>query len=89
MDELTFQGNLDALMAELKTLPPDERVKLEALADETQKRHEQLCKSLQGLQESLDSLRLSVKYIVFDLEATRRENHCLRQMLENQSGEGN
>ena len=34
------------------------------------------------LQESLDYLRLSIKYLVFDLEATRRENSYLRKMLE-------
>jgi len=27
-------------------------------------------------------LRLSIKYILFDLEATRRENQYLRKMLE-------
>jgi hypothetical protein len=31
---------------------------------------------------SLDHLRLQIKYLLFDLEATRRENRYLRQMLE-------
>ena len=35
-----------------------------------------------SLQESIDFLRLSIKYILFDLEATRRENQYLRKMLE-------
>jgi hypothetical protein len=48
-----------------------------------------LRKSINSLQESLDWLRLSVKYLVFDLEATRRENNYLRQMLESNSEEGN
>jgi len=30
----------------------------------------------------LDLLRLQTKYLLFDLEATRRENRYLRQMLE-------
>jgi hypothetical protein len=34
------------------------------------------------LQEALDYLRLSVKYLVFDLEATRRENNYLRRIIE-------
>jgi hypothetical protein len=34
------------------------------------------------LQEALDYLRLSVKYLVFDLEATRRENTYLRRIIE-------
>jgi hypothetical protein len=40
-------------------------------------------KTVAQLQESLDYLRLSVKYLVFDLEATRRENSYLRKLLQN------
>lgn len=87
MDEATFQAKLGELMSEISTLPPGERAKLEALAKETQERHAQLKKSIGSLQESLDWLRLSVKYLVFDLEATRRENAYLRQMLESNSEE--
>ena len=39
-------------------------------------------KSVASLQDSLDYLRLSIKYLLFDLEATRRENSYLRKMLE-------
>ena len=39
-------------------------------------------RKLDVLQESIDFLRLSIKYILFDLEATRRENQYLRKMLE-------
>ena len=35
-----------------------------------------------SLDGALESLRLHVKYLLFDLEATRRENRYLRQMLE-------
>ena len=34
------------------------------------------------IEEVLEILRLQVKYLIFDLEATRRENRYLRQMLE-------
>jgi hypothetical protein len=34
------------------------------------------------LEDSLDRLRLAIKYLVFDLEATKRENQVLRQLLE-------
>ncbi len=30
----------------------------------------------------IDQLRLQIKYLMFDLEASRRENRYLRQMLE-------
>jgi chromosome segregation ATPase len=88
MDETVFQTKLAELMSEISTLPPGEREKLEHLARETQERHQQLRQSINSLQESLDWLRLSVKYLVFDLEATRRENAYLRQMLESNSEEG-
>jgi hypothetical protein len=35
-----------------------------------------------SLQESLDYLRVCIKYQLFDLEATRRENKYLRKLLE-------
>ena len=37
-------------------------------------------------EDSMDHLRLQIKYLIFDLEATRRENRYLRQMLENRHG---
>ena len=40
------------------------------------------------LEETMDFLRLQVKYLVFDLEATRRENMYLRRMLEGRRREG-
>jgi hypothetical protein len=44
-------------------------------------------KTISDLQDSLDYLRLSVKYLVFDLEATRRENQYLRKLLDRQNGQ--
>lgn len=82
MTEQEFQTKLAELMGEISTLPAAERLKLERLADETRQRHEQLRATVSSLQESLDFLRLSIKYLVFDLEATRRENGYLRKMLE-------
>ena len=82
MNEQDFQTKLGELMGEISTLPPAERQKLEQLATETRVRHERLRQTVGSLQESLDYLRLSIKYLVFDLEATRRENGYLRKMLE-------
>ena len=82
MNEQEFQTKLAELMGEISTLPPSERAKLEKLADETRQRHERLKQTVNNLQESMDYLRLSIKYLVFDLEATRRENGYLRKMLD-------
>ena len=86
MTEQDFQTKLAELMGEITTLPQAERKKLEKLADETRERHERLRQTVSTLQESLDYLRLSIKYLVFDLEATRRENNYLRKMLEETTG---
>ena len=86
MSEHEFQTKLAELMGEISTLPPSERAKLEKLADDTRQRHERLRQTVTSRQESLDYLRLSIKYLVFDLEATRRENGYLRKMLEETSG---
>ena len=86
MNEREFHTKLAELMGEISTLPQAERLKLERLADETRQRHERLRQTVSGLQESLDYLRLSIKYLVFDLEATRRENGYLRKILEETTG---
>ena len=85
MDEQNFQKKLAELMGEISTLPKSERDKLTNLAEQTQQRHEKLRDTVGSLQESLNHLRLSIKYLVFDLEATRRENQYLRRMLQHQS----
>jgi hypothetical protein len=33
------------------------------------------------LEDTLDQVRLAIKYLVFDLEATKRENRLLREMM--------
>ena len=44
--------------------------------------NKQLQKSVDSLQESIDYLRICIKYQLLDLEATRRENKYLRKLLE-------
>ena len=87
MNEETFQQKLAELVKEIGTLPEGERGNLESLAHETRQRHKQLKDTVSSLQESIDFVRLSIKYLLFDLEATRRENDQLRKMLDEQSGD--
>jgi septal ring factor EnvC (AmiA/AmiB activator) len=86
MDENAFQKKLAELVQEIGNLPEDDRAKFSALAEQARERHEKLRKTVNSLQDSIDYLRLSIKYLLFDLEATRRENGYLRKMLEEQSG---
>lgn len=85
MTEQDFQSRLTELMGEISALPTVEREKMAKIADQTRERHEKVKQTVSNLQESLDYLRLSIKYMMFDLEATRRENGYLRKMLEQAS----
>lgn len=87
MNEQDFQKKLGELMAQIGELPETDRAPLEALAGEAATRHDKMRQTIGDLQESLDYLRLSVKYLVFDLEATRRENDYLRNLLEKRNAE--
>ena len=82
MDEATFQQKLRELVSQIETLPEGERRRLRELAEKTKARHADIRKSVNAMQETIDFLRLWIKYMLFDLEATRRENSYLRKMLE-------
>ncbi len=81
MNEQEFQQKLGDLILQINALPEQQRAPLVQLAAETRERHERMQKTVADLQESLDYLRLSIKYLVFDLEATRRENDYLRKLV--------
>ena len=86
MDEKEFQQKLGDLISQIDNLPSNDRERLGRLAEETKNRHERMRQTITDLQESRDYLRLSVKYLVFDLEATRRENQYLRKLIDKQAG---
>jgi predicted nuclease with TOPRIM domain len=88
MDEKTFHSKLDELMQEIATLPKEQQARLTEMAAQARDRQAKLKKTVTDLQESLDYLRLSIKYLVFDLEATRRENGYLRKMVERSQAPG-
>jgi hypothetical protein len=87
MNEQEFQQKLGELITQIGAAPEGERDSLVKLAEETKSRHDRMKKTIGELQDSLDYLRLSVKYLVFDLEATRRENQYLRKLLDRQNGQ--
>lgn len=88
MNDADFNKKLGDLLEQIGSLPTSEREKLSQLADETKERQVRMKKTVSELQDSLDYLRLSIKYIMFDLEATRRENAYLRKLLEKQADGG-
>jgi septal ring factor EnvC (AmiA/AmiB activator) len=87
MNEDELAEALNELTSEAKGESTPEHEKLRTLAKRAQQNRKKLEKSLNELQESLDLLRVCIKYQVFDLEATRRENAYLKKLLEEKPGE--
>lgn len=84
MYEEVFQKRLLDLIEEIKRFSEAKRESLEMLSGENGKKYDDLRTSLVILQDTLDSLRLNVMYLLFDLEATKKENAALRKKLEEQ-----
>jgi len=82
MDDATLENKLKELVKEFGGMTEPQHKKLAMLAKQAHDNHERLKKSVDSLQESLDYLRICIKYQLFDLEATRRENQYLRKILE-------
>lgn len=86
MDELKnereLESKLNELVREVGGMNGPQHSKLVMLAQQARDSHKKLQKSVDRLQEALDYLRVCIKYQLFDLEATRRENQYLRKILE-------
>ena len=76
------------LAAAVAGLPSEYRSRLDVLmlrvVDSTKRRR----RILNLVQEALSQLRLDMKYLVFDLEATRRERDALKQGPEDEHPRG-
>jgi len=81
MDDAIFEQRINELVKEIGSMPTPNKERLIKLAKSTGECQKNLKQNVQRLQDSLDCLRVSVKYLVFDLEATRRENESLKKAL--------
>jgi hypothetical protein len=82
MEATTFEEKLEELLAELRRFPmPSDSGPL-FLARRNKACRQKLAKTAEGIQDSVDFLRLSIKYLLFDLEATRRENASLKRLID-------
>lgn len=82
MKNSKLEKKLQELVAEFGGSADPRREKLAELAKQARSDNENLQKSMDRMQQSLDYLRVCIKYQIFDLEATRRENKYLRKLLE-------
>lgn len=69
------------LTVELSVLPASYRADLRRMVREQMDQKDPALLA----EQCMEYLSLAIKYMNFDLEATRRENEYLRGMLENQS----
>jgi hypothetical protein len=81
-DSYQLPTGLEDLLSAIQTLPEQYRQELERplnrVVDYTRRRR----KILNLIQEALSQLRIDMKYLMFDLEATRRERDSYKNTLE-------
>lgn len=82
MNEAMFEKKLADLIAELQRLPVPSDSNLAAFSRRRKDPPEKKARRLDSMQDSLDFLSVSVKYLLFDLEATRRENAYLHRLID-------
>jgi hypothetical protein len=73
---------LHNLLKKIGSLPTEEQKGVVELNRQTSDVHKGLRENISKLQSSMDYLRIVVKYLAFDLEATKRENEILKRLLE-------
>jgi hypothetical protein len=80
MDISAVETKLNELLNEISDIPAGRGKKLLLLTQKTKSIDPK--PKIETIDESIDHLRLIIKYLLFDVEATRRENSYLRKMLE-------
>ena len=85
MEEAPIEKKLADLIEELRHLPtlfdPGQILGTRRSRADLKKR----LKTADSIQEAMDFLRIGVKYLLFDLEATRRENAVLKRRIDDDS----
>ena len=80
MDEMALRAKVGQLLSEVRNLPTIEGEPVAVKAGDG--RDSPMKREMAGLEDNLDHIRLAIKYLVFDLEATKRENRILRELLD-------
>ena len=75
-------ADLVEMAAVIESLPVEHRTHLESLFGRVTEATKRRRRILNLVQDALGQLRLDMKYLMFDLEATRRERDEYRQKLE-------
>jgi len=81
MSNLDVGDLLEKLIKEFLESDDPQCKKLGELGKQAQKGQQRLQRSINELQEKLNDLVVCIKYNLFDLEATRRENEQLKEQI--------
>jgi len=84
-DAEQLPAELLELEAAIAQLPEAQRAKLDPLFERVSQNAKRRRKILTLVQDALSQLRLDMKYLMFDLEATRRERDEFQSRLEEQA----
>ena len=74
--------DLNDLIAAIQNLPTEYRTELEQPLNRVVEYTRRRRRILNLIQEALSQLRMDMKYLMFDLEATRRERDTYKDALE-------
>jgi len=77
-----LSADLTQLIALVAELPVDQRQRLQPVLGRVVESTQRRRRILNLVQEALGQLRLDMKYLVFDLEATRRERDRYKSEVE-------
>ena len=85
-NQVTQQDDMPKEMLELidavRALPEEHRGKIEPIVAQVIESSHRRRRILHLVQDALSQLRLDMKYLMFDLEATRRERDDYRRQLD-------
>ncbi len=74
--------DLTVLMEQIDQLPEEHRSQIKPTLDRVVEYTKRRRRILNLIQEALSQLRLDMKYLMFDVEATRRERDAYKSALE-------
>ncbi|MGL4514250.1 MAG: transcriptional regulator [Lacipirellulaceae bacterium] len=80
-------SDLQHLAAAIAALPAEHVADLQPLLDRVVESTGRRRRILTLVQEALGQLRLDMKYLMFDLEATRRERDSYREQVDHLTGD--
>jgi len=87
MDEAKLADELNELVKQFGGAADPTSKRLVLLTKKAEDNQKEIQQSVDCLRESLDYLRVCIKYLLLDIEATRRENEYLRKLLNDQQHE--